>query len=1000
MALAVTQVADGTWGTVSVTVPDWLEDLRDNVNTVFELINLALEIANLALEFAKTFLVAFIDPVSAIVEAIIQEINSFIEDFRQIGLYLGGDYGLLEWPFPDLKGGFTAYENRMIARLSDRSDPTRPNVSSQMDVLGFFTYLSVEADAFDELVSFISGLVRLFGMSIKTPSYFPVPLIQEVLYGTEAVSLANPSTFAVLGSFTETPDMARITWKVQPTGGKNPYNPIPQVGPPGFVVTISTFEQPIALWYNRPAKDPGKQRKEGDEQKPQQSRDIGQVLDSAGTPVHLYGGAEMLAIEGSSLQYTGSFNSNGTIKDGKGFVFGRVDPNSNAPLPLEALKSGDIYFFQRTFFVDASWALAQWFTSEYNITIPVKDLPHRGRPILDTLTNEVTIEDDGVGGTYYVRVACCSAAVGNQTVSPKWSFTDLVAEPQASQSPAPFRINFTSGLASVGPFSAAKPVMFPATTTRDYLNALESALLVLALSRSDLPSYEELLATRSEAFMAQVQDGTELLIGAVAQLTGLESAKPLFDRLFPDPSVLVTSGGSPLNFRSLLRRRIQQLARDIYRKTGPIPEVEAAVVAATENLRTVTWNDLLGSISYETEPATAAPDTGGLLNEEGAAFLGLTATTAKTIQPMPLIEGTTNIGDVTLMGALSDSADLGTSTGFGVASNIYSMGVFSQGVIEAMFFRNYALVGRTPDFFIWSNGEPEPVVSEAVGDAAVARLLQDSHPFFARLYEGNVTEDPDTGEAVMRLPEEQYRHLTTLVTQRRMQGSYDRAPVFMLRPDTYSASGGEEIYAIFCRHLFRQYQDGVLYREARTALQTATSAFARSPQDGEWIAIRLFDAFPEMDNFLSAIEQWVRSLASALESVADTIIKYIEFLQAAIADLQAFLRRINALIQSFLAFTITLPSFGGLMLRSKGTDNLLADFVGAQNKPQDSPMAYGAGIVAVAVSPIPLWLIDLIFLIQDGPPEDGGTSFSQPPAPVGIEQVQPIPSPSPDPDPL
>ncbi|OHD22585.1 MAG: hypothetical protein A2Y38_00495 [Spirochaetes bacterium GWB1_59_5] len=128
--------------------------------------------------------------------------------------------------------------------------------------------------------------------------------------------------------------------------------------------------------------------------------------------------------------------------------------------------------------------------------------------------------------------------------------------------------------------------------------------------------------------------------------------------------------------------------------------------------------------------------------------------------------------------------------------------------------------------------------------------------------------------------------------------------------------------------------------------------------------------------------------------------KYIEFVQAAIADLQALLRRINALIQSFLTFAVTLPSFSGLMLRSKGTDNLLAEFLAAENKPADGPSYLGAGIVVIGVSPIPLWLLDTIFLIKEKVQGGDSTDFAQPPPPVGTEAVQPAPVVTPDPDPL
>jgi len=163
--------------------------------------------------------------------------------------------------------------------------------------------------------------------------------------------------------------------------------------------------------------------------------------------------------------------------------------------------------------------------------------------------------------------------------------------------------------------------------------------------------------------------------------------------------------------------------------------------------------------------------------------------------------------------------------------------------------------------------------------------------------------------------------------------------------------------------------------------------------DGEWIAIRLFDAFPELDEFLTAIENWVRTLADALQSLADAIVKYIEFVQAQIIELQQLIRRINALIQSLLAFSFALPQFSGLMLLSEGTDGLMADLVAADNKPSDSPLSYGGG-VAVVIPFGPSFILDLIQVLAAGTGEptqdlDGTTGFGAAPPAIGIEAIEP-----------
>jgi hypothetical protein len=421
-----------------------------------------------------------------------------------------------------------------------------------------------------------------------------VPIVQDVFYGDQAISLMNPSTFTTLGQFKRNPpDLARVTWTVKATGGKSPYNPLPPVGPKGFVVTVSTFEAPMSLHYSRVAANPGKERKEGEEGKSQQRREYGLVLDSAGTPIHLYGGADMVAMLGSPAAYNDSFKPDGTLKDGKGFVFGRVDPNSNEAIPLESLKADDgTYFFQRTFLVDSSQTWAQWASSQYSIALKLEDMPHRGQLQVQS-DNTVQIKDLGVGGTYYVRVAACSEAVGKGTASPRWQLNDNIVQALVSKSSDPFRVSFEAGLSSVGPFSQARRITFPNASTADYLTALKAALLVLFLSRSDLPLLDELIARRDPRLVEQAMGNTNIVTGVVAKYTGLEASKKLIGLLFPDPTVLTTPGVDPIKFRTLLRRRVEQLAQDIYTKVGPIPEVEAAVVESTPNLRAASWRTIL-----------------------------------------------------------------------------------------------------------------------------------------------------------------------------------------------------------------------------------------------------------------------------------------------------------------------------------------------------------------------------------------------------------------------
>ena len=190
----------GQWGTVSFAIPDFLEEVRDAVNDFAELLVTFLEIANLALEFVKAFVKAFLDPLAALIDVIIAEIIAFLRSLKGIGLYLTGDWALLGWPPEDLRGGYQGFERRMIARMTDRTDPTRPDVPSTTKTLGLFTYLSVDPTDFERLINFIITLMRLFGLSFfPDTSVLPVPTIKGIKYGAQALSVDTSFQFKSLG---------------------------------------------------------------------------------------------------------------------------------------------------------------------------------------------------------------------------------------------------------------------------------------------------------------------------------------------------------------------------------------------------------------------------------------------------------------------------------------------------------------------------------------------------------------------------------------------------------------------------------------------------------------------------------------------------------------------------------------------------------------------------------------------------------------------------------
>lgn len=986
----------GQWGTISFGIPDFLEAARDAVNDFAELLISFLEIANLALEFIKGFVKAFLDPLVAIIEAIINEIVAFLRDLKQIGLYITGDWALLGWPPEDLRGGFQGYERRMIARLADRTDPTRPDVSSATQVLALFAYISVDPTDFERLVNFIISMMRLFGLSyFPDTSRLPIPVIQHIQYGSQAIGGAISSfQFSTLGKALGSwggspPQNFRVTWTTSPASQKHPLNPFPMLGPSGYLVTISTIPDGISLKYARPRANTDKKAADGDKNKQAQPREYGNVLDANGQAVKLYGGAEMLSFKGSEFEYNKAIDvAKGIPKDGYCQVFGSPDPASNEVITLEDLGptsstlgtpgdgKGKDYFLQRTFLITDGVTLAQWFAGEYSTVFGVDDLPHHAR--WEKSSGLFRPVDEGVASTYYVRVWSVGKQVADGTVIPQWNFKATEFKTNVWKSGQPFVIDLKSGSASIGNPSEPRKVTVVGANTQEYLRALETALLVLVLTRSDLPTLAEIEETKGADTAANYRAGKYPALGFVTNATGLEgdANKLLLKRMFPNPEDLEKPDQNPLKWRSDLYHQVKKVAQELYDKSGPNVHVEKAVVEGSVDLRAFTIGEALGAVE-------------GGFGSTWEAFLR-----------------SQGLDDPKLLDAFDPDNPVSQSLQFGFAPNPMSAGMKSTDV-DDLFFLPQALQGRDQDFVLFDSTPVEPVEEEP-DPLEFIRIIESIPESLRRIYEKFVNEDGS-----FSLPDEWRAMLQGRTSKTRRTSSGDSTPVFVVAQDvlvglnrysTYyetfsdapNVAGKPYPGMVFTRGLLREARVqeaggqalSPILTQAAFVLQVA--GVEKPPADGEWIALRLFDTWPELEEFLRALENWVKSLAEAIRSMADAIIRYIEFLQAQIVELQQLIRRINALIQSFLSFSFALPQFSGLMLLSNGTDGVLADLVSATNKPSDSPLSYGGG-VAIVVPFAPSFIFDIIALTEGGQDLNASTQVTRPPDAIGTEAVEPTP---------
>jgi len=960
----VADTATDQWGTLTLEVPDFLEDTRNAINSVAEFLITVLDIMLVALNIAKAYLIGYIDPIAAIVKALIDEIKGLLKDLRQMGIYITGDWPLMKYPFKELRGGFAEYERRMIARLTDRTDPTRPNLSSRTAILSLFFYLSVDISDIQRLIAFILKLIQFFKQEYKTPGGFPVPTITEIKYGNDALSvwqIEDLGAFFKKGDGTP-PNVAQVKWVATVPTKKNPFDPFPPMPPGGYIVTVSTFENGIPVVWDRGQSNAGTVGG-------QQPRDFGPVKDEGNDNFVLYGGAEMLAGFPADLQYNNSLKGDVKIEDGRTRIYGRTP--TGIPIPLESLKDGDTYFFQRTFFMSVNIG-EKWVGDALSYLLKTEDMPHDASVSMDSSTGEVTIEDDGPAHTLYVRVASTSEAIGSKEVEFQYDFSKYLPLKDDTTRPPMVTTKDADGpYSSISEFSQPWPVVFPNVNTQQYLEAVQVALVVLVLSRPDLTPIDTLENVIDAEKLKLMQANQLIVPGLALERSGLEKFQHLVGFIYKDfaKKLRDTREEDPTKMRDHILTWVRATAHDLYSKTGPLPEAEAAVVDATEALRSVLWGNIIKEVS---------PDLFHYLPE---------ATVLSTI-----LESM----DTDVSGNILDA---------GVALNPYCMGV-APSTVQQFFFIDGVFQERRPQMQEGKVGGTDDKfkVTPTVAAEGAETFMRALPPSLRIFYEKYRQED---GSYVV--PDEDRASMNTLVATQQTVGSADLSPVFYVgqrelikvrsaNPPPANVPGAG---VIFCRGAFAKYQGGQLLQEAALALGVAGAALNRSPDDGEWIAIRFLDQFPAIEEVMAQFLNWVEAIAKTLESVTDTIQKYIEFIEARIIELQQLIRRINALVQSMLGYTFQIPKCSALMLYSNGTGGVMADLVAAQNKPNDKPLAFGAGI-AVVIPVGPAFIMDIIKLIMSvtqGESEGFLSEEGQLAPVVGIEGIPEEPPVPPDPEP-
>jgi len=928
-------LADDNWATVRIGIPVELTAAAEVLNSVIEFLIAIANVALATLEIVKALLIGLLDPFRTILEQLIAEVNAFIQDIRQLGIYVTWDEP--KWPFDDISGGFQAYQSRMMAKLTNRNDPTRPDFSDRSGVIGIFLYASVDPTAVYTLIGLIDQLLRLFGIHKPMAQTFPVPVGLTVKYGSGAM-FGNLSRSLASGT---TPDVARVQWGL--AAPSTVIGPMPLVpAPPKFLIEVSTVKDGFGVAYNLPTPNASDDR-----------QTFGVVTNPNGDPYRVYGGDTLGIPESLTSKPSGnSYDIPGIGDDNKPkannvTVYAFKDSADTVPTPLSAItgvQPDGKYLFQRTFVYDVQSLLGINLVlpgQPFSFRLNAADMPYNATVEAGSGGKVVVTPDDAPAREVYVRVRAIGegfeADADRSLATPlhyidesTFNATGTVGSASVVLRPADAPADPAWDQRKVGPLSDAVKVTFPADGTAEYLDTVTVALLLLFMSRSDLRPMIPLpgVSYNSGEPVLEILSGDDPTGNDIANVlirsggknvgflpTGLEALAAQILPKFIEGSgglslekLFGKEGDDPGRYRRQLLQQCQRIALAFVEASGP---PDPAVLTFIDQVSQVS-----GTVPIPGDDTLVAPTPLRKL---------------RWGQIVPEISRST-LGDKTILESFTDRV------------SVYTGG------------QN---IGASTDTIV-SGLAPNPLSIEKVK----VSLLKNFYLSGTVIIGEGVTLPTQRGYALQRAPGFLLSvSSTTLVSTGFGQGSADMSPVVYAGTTPLSAKGAKlyPTQVVFVRNAVIRLPS--LSAAIGAVLGYAQAAsYATGKADGAWTMFRFFpQGIPAIDEFLQKISDFLATVLDGLQGILDAILAYIAFVEARILEFEALLRRIQGLIALVLSLSLDTP-MAALVVSTNGTNGLVRSLLSAGNAPTDGQASLGFGAAFVAGG-VPAAILDILLLL-------------------------------------
>lgn len=520
------------WKTLQVEVPATLTAPIEAVGKVSSAVAAAADAAGTITKLATTLVDSVVDPTRVVSDLIRTELEGLAQDIHRAGGYVTGDWGLARFPFEEIRGGYGAYESRMVGKLLDQNDPTRPafSDSSSLTALFFFTQV-VDPTEMEKVLWGLQSLAGLFRQSLTQGGWGPVRNIQ--------VGPEPPDSEAPLGF--------RVRWESDPT----------LVPPGGFAVLVTTDPDPLRVELTFPDPSvPG----------PSTPQNPQWVLDPLGVPLRIDAVQAQLAESPHMVPDGGKLDATKpqlVLKTGAGRSVSAI-PFQKSTRPLG----------QALFFLSSAMTAALAPTGHFSLVIRHQDLPLSWSSIQTDGVDQ--IKPGGVASQVYIRVVACPAGVADKQSDWTYNPDSAVSKAIAKQPP---QAELPSGVVPAGFGSWSSPVTYriPSVSGRNLQETLQAALLIYLMTRPDLPIRPE------------------KAIGGALIPTGLESLHPLCTDLL-GPNLIGWSGltgQDPKAYRAQVWDRTVVVARDLVDRSALPARTIESLLSRSRLLTTIRVVDLV-----------------------------------------------------------------------------------------------------------------------------------------------------------------------------------------------------------------------------------------------------------------------------------------------------------------------------------------------------------------------------------------------------------------------